>query len=73
MDLNQVRFHIWMKNWAVRDRDGYREPVFFWTICNHVNTGLPISFRTNYTFIDTCGFFLISVYFNVNDELETAA
>ncbi len=40
---------------CVKVRDGYREPVFFWTgIRNWVNTGLPVSFRTNGTVIDTC-------------------
>ncbi len=43
---------------SVRARDGYREPVFFGPVRNWVNTGLPVSFGTNDTVIDTCVVYL---------------
>ncbi len=47
---------------------GIENRHFFGSVCNWVNTRLPISLRTNNTVIDTC--VVLSPYFCVNDELE---
>ncbi len=47
---------------------GIENPHFFGPMRNWVNTGLPISLKTNNTVIDTC--VVLSPYFCVNGELE---
>jgi len=47
---------------------GIENQHFFGPVRNWVNTGLPISLRTNNTVIDLC--VVLSPYFCVNGELE---
>ncbi len=47
---------------------GIENRHFFGPVCNWVNTGLPISLKTNNTVMDTC--VVLSPYFCVNGELE---
>ncbi len=48
---------------------GIENRHFFGPVRNWVNTGLPISLRTNNTVMDTC--IVLSPYFCVNGELCT--
>ncbi len=47
---------------------GIENRHFFGPVRNWVNTGLPISLKTNNTVMDTC--IVLSPYFCVNGELE---